>query len=843
MLAKLTLRNLLAHRVRLLLSVLAVTLGVSFVAGTMIFRDTATQSFDPIFAGRTETTTVVVRPKPAEGENATPATIPASLVGTLQQSVPGAAELRGQYDGYAALVRQDGRIVGEDRAAHLGAAYVERPGAGLQILSGREPSAADDVVVEERTAAEGQLKVGDPVSVVTARATKSMRVAGVFRAVNDQVGRAATYVMFAPETAQALLTGPGQYSAIFVRPREGVSQQQLLQQVGAALPAQYEAKTGADEVEEVKSQLSSLFELISRFLLVFAGVAVFIGSFIILNTFTMLVVQRIRELALLRAMGASRAQVTRAVLGEALGIGFLGSTLGLLAGVGLSYGLRLLFERFTGGTQVPLRTPVVGPSTVIWAYAVGMLVTLLAAYLPTRRAAKIPPVAAMRDDVALTRRSMTLRLVAGVVMALLGAGALAAGLATGKAGGAALVIGGGLLALLALTMLSPFLSRPVIALLGWPISRLGGTVGRLSRENARRDPRRTAATASALMVGLALVSVATVVAGSMSASADQRIARQFGADLSLDPRGLTGFSQETVDRVAAVPGVRGVTAVRHGTMGIAGGQVPVLVADPVALAGPANLKIEDGTGTLAADGLLVQSALAAERGWKVGSTVTGRYPDRSTATLRVSGLFAANEVLGMSFVVSPAGYQAHAPAGLIQKAFVDLDDGGEEQALAAVRSALRAYPNVELKDREAVRADARQEIDQVLNLIVVLLVLSIAIAALGIVNTLSLSVMERTREIGLLRAVGMSRGQTRSMISYESVMVSLFGAVAGLALGTALGWAVQRVMAADGVEVLDIPYGRLGLYLLSAVLIGVVAAIWPARRASRMNVLRAIQHQ
>ncbi|MGW0809505.1 ABC transporter permease [Nonomuraea sp. NPDC002799] len=841
MLAKLALRNLLAHRIRLALSVLAVTLGVSFVAGTMIFRDTATRSFDPIFAARGESTTVIVRAtRTIDAEGAPAATVPESLLDTLRRDVTDAQEFKGYFDGYAAVVRTDGRIVGEDRAGHIGAAYLQRPGAGLQLLSGKEPAGADDVVVEERTAAEGNLKVGDAVSVVTQRATRSMRVVGVFRPVNDQLGRAATYVAFTPETAQTLLTGPDSYSAIFVRPKADVSQQRLRQQIAAALPAGYEAKTGTDETREVKGQLDSIFSLISRFLLVFAGVAVFVGSFIIFNTFTILVTQRIRELALLRAVGAARGQVTRMVLGEALGVGFLGSTLGLLAGVGLSYALRVVFEQFSGGTQVPLRTPVVTPATALWAYGVGLVVTVLAAYLPTRRAAKIPPVAALRQDVTLTRRSTRLRAVAGSLLGLLGALALGGGAASGAADAAVFIVGGGLLVLLALVMLSPVLSRPVIAVLGWPVAKLGGAVGRLSKENARRDPRRTSATAAAMMVGLALVTVSTVVAGSMSASAGGRIDDQFAVELSLEARGLTGFGEEVVQKVAAVPGVRSVVPVRTGAMRIGGEQVSVLVGDAAALAGPASLKLTGGA--LPAEGdLLVQASLAAERKWKVGDRVDAQYPDRSTARPAIAGLYAGNEVLGLPFIVTTAAYRAHADLGLVQRAFVDLDDG-REQARQEVMTALRAYPSVAAKDRDALRAEARQEIDQVLNLIVVLLVLSILIAALGIVNTLSLSVMERSREIGLLRAVGMGRGQVRSLISYEAVVVALFGAVLGVGLGVVIGWALQRSMAGTGIEVLDIPYGRLALYLLSAVLIGLVAAVWPARRAARMNVLRAI-HQ
>lgn len=838
MMGRLMLRNLAANRIRLVLSAIAVTLGVSFVAGTMIFRDTATLSFDPIFAGRAQSQTVTVRAKQSV-EGAEQPLIPASVLTGLKQKTQGADGFYGQIEGYAAIVLPGGGIVGEGRTGHLGGAYVNRPGAELRLASGRAPTAAGEVVVEERTAAEGRIAVGDTITVATRRATKPMKVVGVFKPANDEIGRVFTYVGFAPDVAQDLLTGPGRYSAIFVRPAQGVEQSQLVSRLTAALPAGYEVKTGQDQVKEVKDQLSSLFEVLGRILLGFAGVAVFVGAFIIFNTFTILIAQRTRELALLRAVGASRAQVTRAVLGEAMGIGLLGSTLGLLSGVGVSYLLRLLFERFSGGTQFPLRTPVVSVSTIIWSFAIGMTVTMLAAYLPARRASKTPPVAAMRDSAVVSRRSLKLRLVAGCLLALFGGLAMAAGLAGGDGNGAVLVVAGGLILLLALAVLNPFISRPFIRVLGWPISQLAGAVGHLSRENARRDPRRSAATASALMVGLALISVATIVAGSMSASAEQKVERQFGADFSMDPRGLTGFGQDAVDRVAAVPGVRRVTPLQIGAVRAAGTDLQVMVADPAGLAGAANLEIISGTATLRQDELLVRRSLAQERGWKAGQTVEGRYPDGATATLRVAGIFADNEVLGLPAVMSPDGYRAHTADTYFQKAFIEAEGPGARESVAA---ALRTHPDIQLKDGADAKADARRDVDQVLNVILVLLVLSVVIAALGIMNTLGLSVIERTREIGLLRAVGMVGGQVRAMIGYESVVIAVFGALLGLGLGVTVGWALQRTMAKEGIEVLSIPVDRLGLYLLSAVVIGVVAAIWPAWRAARMNVLQAIHH-
>ena len=847
MMTKLTLRSLAAHKLRLVFTALAVTLGVSFVSGTMIFRDTATRSFDSLFNEMSKIADVTVHPKVTfTSEGAPPRLVPGSLLTTLEQKVKGAQKFYGAMDGYAAIVKPDGISVGGESVDHVGITFIERPGSDVKITAGKAPVGPEDVVVEARTADEGKIKVGDTVDVQTMYETRKMRVSGIFKLDREGFDGVVTFIGFAPDVAQKILTGteptgPKQYSAIWVRSRPGVSQQQLAAQIAAVLPPDYEVKTGEDLAADAKAKIQELFALLGRVLLAFAAISVLVGTFIIFNTFTMLLAQRTRELALLRAVGASRGQLTRAVLGEAIGIGLLGSTLGLLGGVGVSFALRVLIARY--GAQLPLRTPVIEPRTVLWSYAVGVVVTVLAAYLPARRAVKIPPVAALREDVALPRRSLTLRFIGGSLLALIGGLAVAAGVGDTGDDAAFMVASGGIVLFIATFMLSPVLSQPVIKVLGTPFAWVAGVAGRLSRENARRDPRRSAATAAALMVGLALVSMATVLASSLNASADRRLDREFGAEYSMEPRTLAGFSPDAVSRVAAVPGVRSVAAVQVGTIKVANSEVSVVVAEPAGLVIPTRLKVEEGAATLGVNEILIGRTLATQKKWQVGSTVAGQYPDRATATLKVAGIFKDNQVVNKPYIMSPASYRPHVTSNLVQRAFIDLDDRQQKAAGDGVRSALGAYPNIQLKDRQDAKKDARKDVDQMLNVIMALLALSIVIAAVGIVNTLGLSVIERTREIGLLRAVGMGRGQIRAMIRYESVVIALFGAALGLGLGVGVGSAMQRALSTDGIEVLAIPTDRLGLYLLSAVLIGVVAAIWPAWRAARMNILQAIHHQ
>ncbi|MBB6421384.1 ABC transporter permease [Streptomyces sp. AK010] len=841
MMTKLTLRNLAAHRLRLLFTLISVALGVAFVAGTMIFTDTTTRALSGQFAGIASRDEVMVRPADSfSSDGAAPRLIPQKVMTDLEKNVDEARSLVGAVEGYAAILQDDGKVVRGDGLAQLGRSYVERPDSEMRISSGKRPEAADEVVVEDNTAKDGAITVGDRITVVTERTTRSMRVAGLFT-LGDDTSEDVSFVGFAPDAARDLLGADGSYTALWAAPAKGVSSERLEKAISAELPAGFEARTAREVADENTTQIQSLFGMLNWFLLAFAGVAVLVGSFIILNTFSMLMTQRVRSLALLRAVGAHRGQVTRAVLGEAACVGFLGALLGLGAGAGLSYLLRAVFSRL--GTKLPLASPVIEADTVAWSLAVGVLVTVVAAYLPARRAAKVPPVAALRDDIGLPARGMKVRTVLSVLLLLLGAFGVTAGLQDGGEEGATLVALSAVFVFVAVVMLSPVLIRPMVKVLGWPAARLGGMVGRLSRENARRAPRRSAATASAMTVGLALITMATVLAASMNTSADRRIERQFRADFFMESRGTKGFTAEAVDRVAAVRGVKKTVSLRQGVVKLKSDEQGVAVADPVALADVTTLDVSSGSASLREDEVLVQRSLAEQKKWKVGSAVPGEYPDGHRATFRIKGLYEANEIVEEPLVMSTAGYRAHSSGTLVRQAFVTLDDSAPPGMRQALASALRAFPNVALKDSEGAKANARSDVDRLLNIVTVLLVLSVLVAAVGLVNTLGLSVMERTREIGLLRAVGMSGGQVRAMVSMESVIIAVFGVVVGLGLGVGTGWLLQRAMTDSGVEHLALPLLPLALYLLGGIAVGLLAALWPARRAARMHVLRAIQQQ
>jgi putative ABC transport system permease protein len=831
MMVKITLRNLVAHKVRLALTALAVVLGVAFVAGTLVFTDTMGRQFDDLFSRIGKGVAVQVRAKKVidSVDTADARTVPASMLRTVR-GVPGVARADGEVGGFAAVVGRDGKVMGGSGPPQIGVGW--RPDdRDNPMKAGRGPVRPGEVAIDEQTARKAGLKVGDPVHVLIQGPPQTATVVGIVDSGN-LLG--ATVTSFDMASAQRLLLRPGEYSDIVITARGGIGETALRDRIARVLPSpEYEAITGSKLRKENESQVAKILSFVRTFLLVFAVISIFVGAFIIFNTFSMLVAQRSRELAMLRALGASRRQVTGAVLGEAIGVGIAGSTIGLAAGAGLAVALRQLFRATgaqIGGGLVFTAKPV------LWAYAVGIVVTVVAAYLPARRAAKVPPVAAMRDDVALPRRSMRMRLVAGALMTA--GGAVLTGFGLGGAPLALLGAGAGLV-FLGVAMLAPVISRPVVRVLGAAYPRLFHTPGRLARQNALRNPRRTAATASALMIGLALVSAINVMSSSAKASVADQVDKTFAADYVVTPNSPGFGPAEPAKAVAAAPGVATVTAIYQGRFKIGADQQPfAATARPSELVRAVRMRIVSGSADVGADGLLVDEPTAKSAHLAPGSTLTARFADGRSQTVRVTGIYARNELLGHRVLALPAllAHSEH-PAGA---ALVVTATRADDATKHAVERALAGYPNLKVQDRSDVKSSAQRSIDQLVVLLTVLLTLSIIIAALGIINTLALSVIERTREIGLLRAVGTSRRQTRRMIRLESVVIAVFGAVLGVSIGVVFGVAIQRAVRDQGLNVLDVPVPTLLAYLALSAVIGVIAAVWPAWRAARLDVLKAI---
>ncbi|WP_395108794.1 ABC transporter permease [Actinomadura sp. SCN-SB] len=834
MMAKVTLRNLAAHKIRLMLTAVAVILGVAFVSGTLIFTDTMGRQFDDLFDRIGKGIAVDVRAKKVvegadqDGMSAQP--VPASVLERLKQ-VEGVRNPVGNITGYAAVTGRDGKLVsGQEGAPQLGVNWTGT--GGYTMTTGRPPSGPGEVAVDDRTAEKGGLKVGDTVSVVTAGPPQRMRLSGT---IDTGALMGATVTAFDTPTAQRLMLKPGFFTDIQME-SSGVSEEELRDRVAAVLPGQLEAITGTQMRDEAQSDVAQIMNFFRTFLLVFALISIFVGAFIIVNTFSMLVAQRTRELALLRAIGAGRPQVTRAVLGEAVAVGFLGSTLGLGVGTGLA---ALLYSQMIGGDGGG--GLVFTPMMFVWSYLVGIVVTVVAAYFPARRAAKIPPVAAMRDDVALPQRSLRVRVALGSLLTLVGAALIALGLTGDDTAGNPIVpVGVGAFAvLLGVAMLAPVISVPIVRVLGAPAARLMGAPGRLARQNALRNPRRTAATAAALMIGLALITTVNVLGASMRSSVDAQIDKQLGADYVVAPVafGVT-MGPDVLGRVQAVPGVTRVSAIYDGTANFAGKRGGYTVADAHALEKGARVKATSGTLDTGRDGMLVNEETARSQGWAVGSVVPVQFPDGATERLRITGIYAKSDLVG-SRVIAEAAHRAHAARPTLSLVVVDAASTGPATK-TALESALKDHPNVEVQDQAAIKDEARQEIDGLVSFLTALLIMSVIIAAVGVINTLALSVIERTREIGLLRAIGISRRQLRRMIRLESIVIALFGAVLGIAIGVSFGAAVQHALEGEGLTRLSIPYVTLAIYVVIAAVIGVLAALWPAWRAGRMDVLKAI---
>ena len=844
-----TFRSLLAHKLRLAMSGLAIVLGVAFVAGSLIFTDTLGRSFEDIF--RDTAPDVTVRPAGADaaadgGFTAGDArAVPAGLVRTLEQ-VPGVARVDGNVvDQGTFVVGKDGKVVGGQGAPGIAQNWNDAPSAsGEQVVtlaSGHEPRGPTEVVLDVKTAAAAGYVLGDTVKLVSSsagQATSTATLVGTLRFgdTGNLVGASITALDTA--TAQRRYLGnTDSFSDLAVTAADGVSPDQLATAVSAALPAALEARTAAQVSDENASALQQGLGFISTFLLVFAVVALIVGVFLIVNTFSIIVAQRTRELALLRALGASRRQVTRSVLVEALAVALVGSTLGLLLGFGLAEALKALFGAF--GLDLGSAGLVLSPATVAWSYAVGLVVTMLAAYLPARRASHVPPVAAMRDDVALPEASLRRRLVGGVLLTVAGAAGMVATL-WGPAD--VLVLGLGVVGVLVgVALLSPVIGRPVVGAIGASYPRLFGAVGRLARENARRNPRRTAATASALMIGLALVSTMAVLGQSAKASVDADVASDLDADYVVSNAIQQPFSPAVARDVRAVAGVERVVPVRFASAKLGGERTFVAGSDGAGLQRTISLRGADGS--LAGPGgsqVLLASDLAAQRGWGVGDDVTLGLPG-GPQRLSVTGTYEPSPLMPASAVVAPATLERGGLRPADSTLYVLRSPGASStQVAAGLDRALADLPTVTVKDQAAYADEQRAPVDQLLAIVYALLALAVVIAVLGIVNTLALSVIERTREIGLLRAVGVSRRQLRRMVRLESVAISVLGAVLGVVLGIVFGVSLVRALSDQGLSVLAVPGGQLVAFVVAAGVVGVLAAVLPARRAARLDVLQAI---
>ncbi|MFF5637356.1 ABC transporter permease [Streptomyces sp. NPDC012825] len=849
---KTSLRNFLAHKGRMALSAVAVLLSVAFISGTLVFTDTMNTTFDKLFA--TTASDVTVSPKGASDDETPqtgrPETLPAALLEKVAEA-EGARNVRGAVTSLSVTVvdARNENVGPTGGAPTIAVNWTPNELRSVEIVSGHEPRGPTDVVVDGATAEKHGLKLGDELRTISVTGDFTAKISGIadFKVTNP----GATLVYFDTATAQReLLGGEGLFTQITADAAPGVSDDALKAGIAAALGDGYELQTAAEAADAGRAELAGFLDVMKYAMLGFAGIAFLVGVFLIVNTFSMLVAQRTREIGLMRAVGSSRGQVNRSVLIEALLLGLAGSAAGVAAGVGLAVGLMKLMsavgmELSTGDLTVKWTTPVVG-------VVLGVVVTVLAAYVPARRAGKISPMAALRDA-GTPADGRAGRVRGGIGLALTAAGAaalVAAARAEEAAPGSAWLGLGVVLSLLGFVVVGPLLAGGVVRVLGVVVLRVFGPVGRMAERNALRNPRRTGATGAALMIGLALVACLSVVGSSMVASATEELDRSVGADFIVQ----SGTGQPIVPQAQAAlekaPGIDHVTEYRW---------LDVTVTDPrgkkteegLAAADPTypgDLRRETTAGRLAdaygPGAMSVGSDYATAHGVKVGDVLTVAFEGGKPARLKVAAITSDQGNVDNGVMYTDVATAArYLPADRMPHSLLLLagaKDGQETRAYQALKDALAPYPQYKVSNQADYKEELRDQVGQLLNIVYGLLALAIVVAVLGVVNTLALSVVERTREIGLMRAVGLSRRQLRRMIRLESVVIALFGALLGLGLGMGWGTAAQKLLALEGLGVLDIPWPTILTVFVASAFVGLFAALVPAFRAGRMNVLNAI---
>ncbi len=844
---KTALRNLLAHKLRLLATGLAITLGVAFMAGTLVLTDTLGRTLDTMFANAYAGTDAVARGKAAFKDPQTGweirGRIDAALVEKIA-AVDGVAAAEGDVWGFAQLVGKDGEPIGNPGMGPptVGTNWYASEMNTWDLVAGRGPQTRDEVAMDKRSAEKGGYAVGDRATILVRGAPIQATVVGIATIGGADSPGGASFMMFTSAAAQEYVGEAGKFDSISAAAAPGISQAELTRGIGGVVPDGIEVITGAAVTKENQDAMQRALSFFNTFMLVFAVIALLVGGFMIYNTFFITVAQRTRENALLRAVGASRRQVLAAVLVEAIGVGIVAGLIGLAAGFAVAAGLKTLLDAL--GFNLPAGGVVFTAGTALVSFAAGVTVTMAAAISPARKAGKVPPIAALRDlETSSAGYGSKQRIMIGVAVLAAGAGALLFGLLGGPSNAISYVGGGALLVFFGVSILGRTISLPLSRVIGWPLPRVRGIAGRLARENAMRNPKRTATTASALMIGVGLVAFITIFASSTKASFSKTVDQAFTGDFVVTAGGfgLGGVSPDFAARLNELPEIDVAAGIRAGIaevdgspgplVGVAGAAFDIFDVEPV----------EGSPGDLAQAGTIaVWDETAKEKGLSLGDEVPVTFQQTGARTLRLALIYGENGAAG-NWLIGTSTFEANFVDQLDFQVFIQKADGvTASAALAAVRRVAEGYPGTKVLDQTGYKAEQTAVVDQMLNLVYALLILAIVIALLGIGNTLALSIVERTRELGVLRAVGMTRSQLRSAIRWESVIIALQGTALGLAVGVFFGWSMVRALSDEGLNTFRVPLANLGVVVVLAALAGVLAAVLPARRAARLDVLRAV---
>ena len=846
------LKGLAGRKLRASLTALAIVLGVAMVSGTYVLTDTIGKAFDTIFTDSYKGTNAVVSGrKIVEFSQTGRATVPADLLDQIR-ALPSVEAASGGIQDVAKILNREGKAINTQGAPTFAFSH-DPKGARfnpLDLTAGRWPSGEDELVVDAGTADRQDLKLGEPVGVATLKPVRKFELVGIarFGSVNSIGG--ATFAIFDLPTAQELFDKKGQFDAISVAAKPGISDEQLVEDIRDILPSSAHVQTAEAQASSDAEETQEGIAIVQKFLLAFGGVALFVGAFVIFNTLSITVAQRTREFATMRTIGASRRQVLASVVVEALVIGFLASVIGLFLGLALAKGLNAVFT--SAGIDLPQTDLVFAPRTIVVSLLVGTVITTLAGLAPAVRATRVPPIAAVREGATLPKSRLAPLALPGALVAIAGGiAALAYGMFAGdvEATQRLLLMGLGCLVLFAgVALVSPRLVRPLAALLGTPARRLAGTPGALARENSMRNPGRTAVTAAALMIGLALVTFVAVLGQGLRVSVGEAIDRQVDADYVVTAQDdFSPVAAAAGEALASAPGVKLATSVGaeganvNGSEEGAAGVAPELTAffDVEWSQGSDALLAELGN-----DGAVIETDLAEEKGLRVGSPITVQSPQGEKRTFEVRGIFEQREfsVWLRSVLISRDAFKEMFPRAGDIFTFVDASGPAGAAAKRELERAAAAFPDAKVQTKDEFIDNQSRGVDIMLNLLYVLLALSVVVSFFGMVNTLALSVFERTRELGLLRAVGMTRRQARRMVRHESVITALIGAALGMPLGIFLAALVTEALDDEGI-VFALPGGSLVLFVVFAIVAGVLAAILPARRAARLNVLEALQYE
>ncbi len=843
------LRNLWSRKLRTFLTSLAIVLGVMMVAGTYVLTDTIDRSFDKIFTESNQGIDAVVSSREAvETDDGQEPPFPASVLDVVRQTDGVAKASGGIFDPQVAILDKDGDPIGGNGAPTFGASALPEPFDAFDYVEGRKTAADGELVIDKQTADKAGYEVGDRVRVAGKETARAYELVGIARLGDVDSFGGASVAMFTLAEAQRVTRKTDRFDQISVAAAAGVAPAELKRRLAGALPQSVEVETGEENTASQQEDVGEFIGFLKTAMLIFSGVSLFVAAFLIFNTFSITVAQRTREFAMLRTLGASRRQLVRSVVLEAFVIGIGASLLGLLAGIGFAPAINALFRALE--VDLPNEGTVIAARTIILALVLGTVLTVLASLIPALRVTRVPPVTGLREGAVLeTQRSHRLRGAIAVVLTAIGLLAMLLGVFGALSPGEAWVGIGAVAVFIGVALLSPRIVKPMASVVGKPVERFRGVSGRLARENAVRNPGRTAATAAALMIGLALVSFVTVFAAGLRGSINDAFDKTIQGDLIVTNNdGFSDISAQTTAVIRNVEGVDVASPSRYTQGNVAGNNGSYLsLVDPRTVNAVIKLDWRDGRDSLLPElgptDAVIDEKFGRDKGLDVGDTFTTGTASGRRIDYTVRGTFYDRADFYGDFVGSDVNAAAYGEGETVQQVLVNLDDGADVDAVRAdLDRALTSFPTVETKDQGEFKDFISEQVNQLLGVVYALLALALIVALFGIVNTLALSIYERTRELGLLRAVGMSRRQVRRIVRYESVITALIGAVLGSVLGVIFAVIISRPLADEGFT-LSIPVGTLLLLLVLAMIAGVIAAIGPARRASRLDVLEALAYE